>query len=69
MATPPVLLLGESHGQRSLAGHSPWGHKELDMTEHARTDTCIFMAEALCSPPEVITTLLMGCTPAQNKKS
>ena len=22
-----------SHGQRSLVGHSPWGHKELDMTE------------------------------------
>ena len=29
----PVLLPGESHGQRSLAGYSPWGHKELDMTE------------------------------------
>ena len=27
-----ALLLGESHGQRSLAGYSPWGHKELDMT-------------------------------------
>ena len=23
---------GESHGQRSLVGYSPWGHKELDMT-------------------------------------
>ena len=23
----------ESHGQRSLAGYSPWGHKESDMTE------------------------------------
>ena len=29
----PILLLGESHGQRSLAGYSPWGHKELDTTE------------------------------------
>ena len=29
----PELLPGESHGQRSLAGYSPWGHKELDMTE------------------------------------
>ena len=28
----PVFLPGESHGQRILAGHSPWGHKELDMT-------------------------------------
>ena len=25
--------LGKSHGQRSLAGYSPLGHKELDMTE------------------------------------
>ena len=23
----PVLLPGESYGQRSLAGYSPWGHK------------------------------------------
>ena len=29
----PVFLLGESHGQRSLVGYGPWGHKELDMTE------------------------------------
>ena len=29
----PVFLLGESHGQRSLAGYSPLGHKEADMTE------------------------------------
>ena len=24
----PVFLPGESHGQRSLAGYGPWGHKE-----------------------------------------
>ena len=24
---------GESHGQRSLVGYSPWGRKELDSTE------------------------------------
>ena len=29
----PVCLLGESHGQRSLAGSSPWGHKESGTTE------------------------------------
>ena len=29
----PVFLPGESHGQMSLAGYSPWGHKESDMTE------------------------------------
>ena len=29
----PVFLPGEFHGQRSLAGYSPCGRKELDMTE------------------------------------
>jgi len=33
MATP-VFFPGESHGQRRLVGYSPWGHKELDKTEH-----------------------------------
>ena len=36
-----VFLPGESHGQRSLAGYSPWGLKESDMSDwhltfHAR---------------------------------
>ena len=26
-----VFLLGKFHGQRSLAGYNPWGHKESDM--------------------------------------
>ena len=29
----PVFLPGESHGQRSLVGCSPWGCKESDTTE------------------------------------
>ena len=29
----PVFLPGESHGQRSLAGCSPWGRKEADTPE------------------------------------
>ena len=29
----PVLWPGEFHGQRSLASYSPWGCKELDMTD------------------------------------
>ena len=33
MATPPVFLPGESHGQKSLVGYSPRGRKESDMTE------------------------------------
>ena len=32
MAVTPVLLPGKSQGQRSLAGYSPWGRKEAEMT-------------------------------------
>ena len=40
----PLSLPGKSHGQRSLAGYSPWGHKELNPTEHTRTqDLCGFI--------------------------
>ena len=42
----PVLLPRESHGQRSLVGCSPQGHKELDSTEatqhtHTYTLSCV----------------------------
>ena len=32
----PIFFLGKSHGQRSLAGYSPWGRKKSDMPERAR---------------------------------
>ena len=32
-STTPGFLPGESHGQRSLAGYSPWGCKESNTTE------------------------------------
>jgi len=35
----PVFFLGEPHGQRSLVGCSPWGCKELDVTERLSTHT------------------------------
>ena len=28
----PVSLTGEFYGHKSLAGYSPWGHKESDTT-------------------------------------
>ena len=38
----PVFLPGEFHGQRSLAGYSPCGHKESDMTQRLNNNTyCI----------------------------
>ena len=33
MTTHSNILVGESHGQRSLVGNSPWGCTELDTTE------------------------------------
>ena len=38
----PVFLPGESCGQRSLAGYSPWGPKESDMTERLSTHLELF---------------------------
>ena len=37
----PVFLTGKSHGQWNLAGYSPWGRKESDMTKcvHVRAHT------------------------------
>ena len=33
----PVFLPGKFHRLRSLVDHSPWGHKESDMTEGLST--------------------------------
>ena len=33
------ILVGESNGRRSLAGYSPWGRKESDMTEQLNMHT------------------------------
>ena len=33
MATHSSMLPGKSQGQKSMLGYSPWGHKELDMTQ------------------------------------
>ena len=34
IATHSSILLGKYYGQRSLVGYSPWGCKELGITEH-----------------------------------
>ena len=33
IATHYSILAREFHGQMSLVGYSPWGHKELDTTD------------------------------------
>ena len=37
MTIHPSILAWKSHGERSLVGYHPWGHRQLDITEH----TCI----------------------------
>ena len=39
----PVFLPGKFHGQRGLAGYSPWGHKESDVTEHKYVNKLLFV--------------------------
>ena len=43
----PVLLPGESPGQRSLMGCSPWGHKESDKTEWLTLLMCNYKGKGL----------------------
>ena len=52
----PVLLPGESHGWKRLAGYSPWSHKErTEVTEHARTFLSLLSA---ASPLSVMLSML-----------
>ena len=47
MATDPVFLLKQFHGQRSLAGYSPRGHKQLNRTEQLTLSLSKRIAEYL----------------------
>ena len=44
----PVFLPGKSYGQRSLAGYSPGGRRELDMTEHTQVHTHTYTLTHTC---------------------
>ena len=48
-----VFLPGESHGQRSLAGYSPCGHKESDTTKRLNTHTEISNVHFSARPTEL----------------
>ena len=49
MATHPVFLPGESHGQRSLVGYSPRGRKESDTAERLHFTSPVFKVKILVS--------------------
>ena len=51
----PVFLPGKSHGQKSLVGYSPWGHKESNTTERAHTHTCLDYSYCFWSLPALHT--------------
>ena len=59
----PVFLPGESHGPRSLAGCSPWGHRESDRTERVSTaHTSVRTSSPALFPPCPLTVCLVLCT-------
>ena len=64
MAPIPVFLSGESHGQRSLAGYSPWGHKQTRLTKHSTARGDYFEIytniKSLCCTPETNTILCVN---------
>ena len=45
----PVFLPRQFHGQRCLVDYSPWGHKELDMTERLTLSRTILLLQPLIS--------------------
>ena len=58
----PVLLPGESHGLRSLAGYSPWGCKESDKTERLTPLKCVTTQSdesSLTIPSRIVSPLLI----------
>ena len=57
----PVFLPGESHGQRSLAGYSSWGHKESDTTEQL-TLQGKFKCNVLRNCQRVFQSAILHCT-------
>ena len=54
MATHSSILAGEFHGQGSLVGYGPWGHKESDTTEQLTLSLFILVS----MPPGTPSTLL-----------
>ena len=59
-----VFLPGKSHGQKSLAGYSPWGCKELDTaTEQQQNQTHLVFVDWF--PCSVMDTEIMEVTAAQ----
>ena len=60
MASYSSVLPGESHGQRSLVGHSLWGHKESDTTEQLTLSLFVGSGSWLEKIRGLLATVTMG---------
>ena len=59
----PVFLPGESHGQRSLVGYSPWCRKESNMTEqltHFHSFLYLLLKKKQQQPPYQVLLFMVG---------
>ena len=64
----PVFLPGESHGQRSLAGYSPWGCKEsarTEATEPKLMHKCSHFTQVIWHKEACLRSSYMGLEPTQ----
>ena len=67
MATHSNILAWKCHGQKILVGYSPWGHKELDMTERLNRrrqwhPTPVFLPGESQGRGSLVGCRLWGCT-------
>ena len=65
----PVFLPREFHGQRSLAGYSPWAHKESDTTERLYNKQQQKQTKQLLRHGENSNSHTLICLPSQLRKA
>ena len=67
MATHSSILAWRIHGQGSLMGYSPWGCKELDMTERLHFTCSSVSKESACSIGDLGLIPGLGSSPGEGK--
>ena len=60
----PVFLPRKSHGQRSLVGYSPLGHKELDKAVYCHPVYLTYM-QSVCMHDKLLQSCLILCDPLE----
>ena len=64
MANYSSILAWEIHGQRSLVGYSPWGHKELDTTERLSLSSLTYGKWTYCKYTNTTILCMPMCAPS-----